>query len=106
MKPIVCRQKGAVMIKQPERESRNMNDAYYSFEAGMIEKMNAVLGDIELTKAEERTLILLAGWEECTIDHLVSVIEKVARKRAEEGGGCAHDKSSCHDSCGGGSRPL
>lgn len=72
------------MIKQPECGSRNVNDIYYDFEARMIEKMNAVLGDVKLTKAEERTLIWLAGWEESTIDHLVSVMEKVARKRAED----------------------
>jgi len=106
VKPVIGRQKGAFMITQPKYGSRNVNDTYYSFEARMIEKMNAELGDIELTKAEERTLIWLAGWEESTIDHLVSVIEKVARKRAEEGGRYAHDKSSCHDSCRGGSRPL
>ena len=106
MKPIIGQQKGAIMLKQPERGSRNVNDTYYDFEARMIEKMNAVMGDIELTKAEEKTLIWLAGWEESTIDHLVSVIEKVARKRAEEGGGYAHEKSCCHDSCRGGSRPF
>ena len=94
------------MIKQSERGSRNVNDNYYNFEARMIEKMNAVLGDVELTKAEEKTLIWLAGWEKCTIDHLVSVIEKVARKRAEERGGYAHDKSSCRDNCRRGSRHL
>lgn len=87
------------MIKQPERGSRNVNDTYYDFETRMIEKMNTVLGDVELTKAEERTLIWLAGWEESTIEHLVSIMEKVARKRAEEWGGYAHDKCSCHDSC-------
>ncbi len=83
-KPIVCRQKGTLMIKQPAYGSRNVNDSYYKFEARMIEKMNAVMGDVELTKAEEKTLIWLAGWEESTVDHLVSVIEKVARKRAED----------------------
>ncbi|HKM22181.1 MAG TPA: hypothetical protein VJZ01_09085 [Lachnospiraceae bacterium] len=72
------------MIKQPAYGSRNVNDSYYKFEARMIEKMNAVMGDVELTKAEEKTLIWLAGWEESTVDHLVSVIEKVARKRAED----------------------
>ncbi len=85
------------MIRQPKYGSRNVNDVYYGFEARMIEKLNTVLGDVELTKAEERTLIWLAGWEECTIDHLVSVIEKVARKRAKEVGGYAQDKEQCHD---------
>lgn len=86
------------MIKQPERGSQNVNDTFYRFEARMIEKMNEVLGDIELTRAEEKTLIWLAGWEECTVEHLLSTIEKVARKRADEVGGYAHDKSICHDS--------
>ncbi|MEG1291409.1 MAG: hypothetical protein RSD28_03830 [Lachnospiraceae bacterium] len=98
VKPIVCRQKGVFMISQPKDGSRNVNNTFYKFEAKMIEKLNTVLGEVELTKAEEKTLIWLAGWEECTIDHLVSVIEKVARKRAEEGGGYALDKSDCRDS--------
>lgn len=86
VKPIVCRQKGVSVISQPKYGSHNMNDTFYKFEAKMIEKLNSVLGEVELIKAEEKTLIWLAGWEECTIDHLVAVIEKVARKRAEEGG--------------------
>lgn len=97
VKPRMYRQMGGLMIRQPKYGSRNVNDTYYRFEARMIEKLNAVLGDIELTKAEERTLIWLAGWEECTIDHLVSVIEKVARKQAEEVGGNAQDKEQCHE---------
>ena len=38
--------------------------------------MNKVLAGVQLTKVEERTLIWLAGWEESTVDHLLSVIEK------------------------------
>ena len=30
--------------------------------------------DVELTKAEEKTLIWLAGWEESTVDNLLSVM--------------------------------
>jgi uncharacterized protein YaaQ len=56
--------------------------------------MDKVLADIELTKAEERTMIWLVGWEESTVDHLLSVIEKTARIRAEKKGGYAH-KSKC-----------
>lgn len=33
------------------------------------------------------------GWEVCTIEHLVSVIEKVARKRADEVGGHTQDRN-------------
>ena len=72
------------MLKQPERESRNVNDLFYEMEGKQIQKMNKVLADVELTKAEEKTLIWLAGWEESTVDHLLSVIEKTARIRAEK----------------------
>ena len=58
-----------------------MNDLFYKMEGRQIQKMNKVLAGVELTKAEERTMIWLAGWEESTVDHLLSVIEKVARIR-------------------------
>ena len=81
------------MIQQPKYGSRNVNDAYYKFEARMLEKMNAMFGDVELTKSEEKTLIWLAGWEGSTVDNILSVIEKAARKRADELGGNVHAKS-------------
>ena len=64
------------MIKQPERGSRNVNDFFYEAEGRRIQKINKVLEGVELTKAEERTLIWIAGWEESTVDNLLSVIEK------------------------------
>ena len=72
------------MLKQPERGSRNVNDLFYKMEGRQIQKMNEVLADVELTKAEETTLIWLAEWEESTVDHLLSVIEKAARIRADK----------------------
>ena len=78
------------MLKQPERENRNVNDLFYEMEGRQIQKMNKVLAGVQLTKVEERTLIWLAGWEESTVDHLLSVIEKTARIRAEKKGGYAH----------------
>jgi len=78
------------MLKQPERESRNVDDLFYEMEGRQIQKMNKVLADVELTKGEEKTLIWLAGWEESTVDHLLSVIEKTARIRADKRGGYAH----------------
>lgn len=44
------------MLKQPERESRNVNDFFYEMEGRQIQKMNKVLAGVELTKAEERKL--------------------------------------------------
>lgn len=78
------------MLKQPERESRNVNAFFYEMEGRQIRKMNEVLADVELTKAEERTLIWLAGWEESTVDNLLSIIEKAARIRADKKGGYVH----------------
>ena len=82
------------MLKQPERERRNVNDLFYEMEGRQIQKMNKVLADVELTKAEEKTLIWLAGWEESTVDYLLSVIEKAARIRADKKGGYAQNKKS------------
>ena len=59
-------------------------------EGRQLQKMNKVLAGVKLTKVEERTLIWLAGWEESTVDHLLSVIEKTARIRADQKGGYAH----------------
>ena len=74
------------MLKQTEREGRNVNDLFYEMEDRQIQKMNKVLAGVELTKAEEKTLLWLAGWEESTVDHLLSVIEKTARIRADKKG--------------------
>lgn len=54
--------------------------------------MNKVIGNIELTKGEEQTFIWLAGWEKSTVDHILSVSEKAARKRAYGVGGYAHNE--------------
>lgn len=60
-------------------------------EGRQIQKMNKVLAGVELTKAEERTLIWLAGWEESTVGNPLSVIEKAARIRADQKGRYAHE---------------
>ena len=78
------------MLKLPEWESRNVNELFYEMESRQIQKINKALAGVELTKAEEKTLIWLAGWEESTVDHLLSVIEKTARIRADKKGGYAH----------------
>ena len=79
------------MLKLPEWESRNVNELFYEMESRQIQKINKALAGVELTKAEEKTLIWLAGWEESTVDHLLSVIEKTARIRADKKGEYAHD---------------
>ena len=46
------------MLKQPERESRNVNDFFYEMEGRRLQKMNKVLAGVELTKAEDRKSVV------------------------------------------------
>ena len=55
------------MLKQPERNDRDVNDSFYEAEGRRLQKVNEILEDVELTKAEERTLLWLARWEESTL---------------------------------------
>ena len=71
------------MLKQPERGSRNVNDFFYEMEGRQLQKMNKVLAGVELTKAEERTLIWLAGWDEYTIENMLSAILKARVAEAD-----------------------
>lgn len=45
-----------------------------------IKKINEVLGDIELTYEEERTLIWLSGLDNATIDPILSILKKCKNK--------------------------
>ncbi len=65
------------MITQPEYGTRNVNEYFYESEARRIALLNEVLGDVELSRGEERTLIWLAGWEDSTVNNVISVIRKV-----------------------------
>ena len=71
------------MLKQPERESRNVNALFYEMEGRQIQKMNKVLAGVKLTKVEERTLIWLAGWDEYTIENVLSAIRKAMAAEAK-----------------------
>ena len=50
------------MIIQPEWGTRNVNKYLYESEARRIAALNEIFGDVELTVAEMRTLVWLAGW--------------------------------------------
>ena len=65
------------MIKQPDFESRNVNRYFYESETKWIAEINELVGDIELTKAEEIVRIWLAGWDDSTIRNILSVMKKV-----------------------------
>ncbi len=64
------------MIIQPEWGTRNVNKYFYKSETRRIAALNEVFGDVELTAAEIRTLVWLAGCEECTVVNLLSAVRK------------------------------
>ena len=75
------------MIIQPEWGTRNVNKYFYESETRRIAALNEIFGEAELTTAEMRTLVWLAGWEESTVANLVSAIRKAMaaeEKRREQ----------------------
>ena len=89
------------MIRQPEWGTRNVNKYFYESEARRIAELNEIFGDIELTEAEMRMLIWLAGRDEYTIENVLSAIRKamaagtaapsVGRKSPRQGAKAAFD---------------
>lgn len=60
-----------------------MNKYFYESEARRIAELNEIFGDIELTEAEMRMLIWLAGWDEYTIENVLSAIRKAMAAEAK-----------------------
>ena len=60
-----------------------MNKYFYESEARRIAELNEIFADIELTEAEMRTLIWLAGWDEYTIENVLSAIRKAMAAEAK-----------------------
>lgn len=68
------------MIIQPEKGTRDVTDLFYEAERKRIEMLNnAFFRDVELTEEENRMLIWLCGWDNCTINVLVKAFKKVKR---------------------------
>jgi hypothetical protein len=55
------------------------------YQSRQMEKILKFLQDVDLSQEEIRTLIWLAGWEESTVDALLSVMDKVAKAREYKG---------------------
>ena len=70
------------MIIQPEWGTRNVNNILRN-EARRIAAFNEIFGDVELTAAEMRTLVWLCGWEECTVENVLSAIRKAMATEAK-----------------------
>ena len=71
------------MILQPKWGTRNVNKYFYESEARRIAALNEIFGDVELTAAEMRTLVWLCGWEECTVENVLSAIRKAIAAEAK-----------------------
>ncbi len=69
------------MIIQPEWGTRNVNKCFYESEARRIADLNEIFGEVELTEDEQRILIWLAGWDEYTIENVLSVIQLWRQKQ-------------------------
>ena len=55
------------------------------YQSRQMEKILKFLRDVDLSQEEIRTLIWLAGWEESTVDALLSVMDKVPKAREYKG---------------------
>ncbi len=65
------------MIIQPEKGTRNVNDLFYEAESRRIDMLNReFFQDVELTEQENRVLVWLCGWDEWTINGIVSAFRK------------------------------
>ena len=80
------RERRGLMIIQPDRESRNVNELFYEYEARRIAELNEIFGEVELTAAERRTLVWLAGWEESTVVNVISAVRKAIAAEAKRQG--------------------
>ena len=66
------------MIIQPDKGTRNVNDLFYEAERQRIDMLNReFFQGVELTKAENEVLVWLCGWDEWTINAIVSAFKKV-----------------------------
>lgn len=55
------------------------------YQSRQLEKILRLLHGVDLSRDEIKVLIWLAGWEESTVDSLLSVMDKVAKAREYQG---------------------
>ena len=56
------------------------------YQSRKLEKILRLLHGVDMSRDEIKVLIWLAGWEESTVDSLLSVMNKVAKAREISGG--------------------
>ncbi len=75
---VYCERIGDHMIIQPDKGTRNVNDLFYEAERRRIDLLNReFFHDVELTKNENDVLVWLCGWDEWTVDGIISAFKKV-----------------------------
>lgn len=75
------------MIVQPEKGTRNVNDLFYEAQKQRIDLLNReFFHNVELTNMENDILVWLCGWDEKTINAVVSVFRKVKKMNEVEDG--------------------
>lgn len=68
------------MIIQPDKRMRNVNDLFYEAERKRIDMLNReFFHDVQLNKNENDVLVWLCGWDEWTINTIISAFGKVGR---------------------------
>ena len=65
-----------MMIRQPKLNDRNITVSAYEMEEENLMLLNEVIGNTNLTPAEEQIMIWLAGWEKSTVRHIIDVFRK------------------------------
>lgn len=75
-------------IPQKDIEWYRRRPGYYEMVQDNLKKLNDTLGNIDMTKDQEKTLVWLAGNDTGTIDNIIKVIEKLKQDQKElyEGG--------------------
>ncbi len=72
------------MIIQPDKGTRNVNDLFYESEKKRIDMLNReFFQNVKLTKKENDILVWLCGWDNWTIEAVISVFRKI--RDLEEG---------------------
>ena len=72
------------MIVQPKKGIRNVNDLFYESERKRIEMLNKeFFSDVELTDAENRILVWLCGWDNCTFEAVMSIFRKIKWRKSD-----------------------
>lgn len=68
------------MIIQPGKGIYNVNDLLYEAKRKRIDMLNQeFFQNVQLTKKENDVLVWLCGWDEWTIDALISVFRKIRK---------------------------